>query len=67
LGKEFNPASDIADRLENDLANGAIVLFTQVEVNQAIKQGLIPREYRDDLMNLVDPDGTNDIAVIPPQ
>lgn len=65
LGKEFSPAPEIADRLEKDLSNGAMVLFTQEEVIQAVELGLIPIEYRDDLLDLVNPNGINDIAVIP--
>jgi len=64
LEKDFEPSSDIADRLEADLANGALVLFTQEEVNQAIEQELIPLDWRQGLTELVVE--KNDIAVIPP-
>jgi hypothetical protein len=63
LGKEFNPSPDIAGSLEKDLADGALVLFTELNVNTAAALGKIPEEWTDDLLNLVTQE--NDIAVIP--
>ena len=63
LGKPFVPSPDIAGQVEADLAAGALVLFTQDEVESAIMDGRIPGDWRDDLVSLVTE--RNDIAVIP--
>lgn len=63
LEKPFNPNPEITDRLETDLAAGAIVLFTEEEVEEAIKNGQIPEEWRQGLTCLVKE--KNDIAIIP--
>ncbi len=66
LGKLFNPNPEIADRLKSDLANGqVVVLFTADDVRFAISAGAVPKEYEDDLVNLVSQQGLNDIAVVP--
>lgn len=66
LGKKFEPNPQITDRLESDLANSnIIVLFTPEEVESAIEKGFIPEGLRSDLVNLVSPEGLNDVAVIP--
>jgi len=63
MGKPFNPVPEIRERLGEDLANGALVLFTQDEVGQAIEMELIPEVWRNDLKQLVETN--NDIAIIP--
>jgi hypothetical protein len=63
LGKDFQPAEDIKVRLEADLANGALVLFTPEDINTAIEYGRIPAELEDNLIDLIT--NQNDIAVIP--
>lgn len=63
LGKPFVPSPDIADRVEANLAGGALVLFTQDEVESAVIDGKIPKEWQNDLVKLVTK--LNDIAVIP--
>lgn len=62
LGKKFDPNPEIAGRLEPDLANGAMVLFTQEEVEKAIKDGQVPREWKEPLIELVV--DKNDTAII---
>ncbi len=63
LGKPFRPADDTKDRLEADLANGALVLFDQEQVESAVEEGWVPSEWQQDLIDLVT--RRNDIAVIP--
>jgi hypothetical protein len=63
LGKAFNPSPDISGRLEEDLSQGALVLFTAEEVTSAVEQREIPRDWQEDLIDLVGK--LNDIAVIP--
>lgn len=64
LGKSFQPALEIQARLEQDLEKGALVLFSAQEVEAAIEDELIPRSMRNDLTELVSPEGANDIAVV---
>lgn len=64
LGKPFNVNADIANRLGQDLANGALVLFSGTDVTRAIESGFVPEEDREGLLRLVEE--LNDIAVIPP-
>lgn len=63
LGKLFNPSPEISGRLEQDLKEGALVLFTEDEVRKAIEERKIPSEWQKDLLELVGK--INDIAVIP--
>lgn len=63
LDKPFNPPEENIPRLIADLANGAQVLFTEEEVLQAIDEGLIPVEWKDYLIELVEI--KNDTAIIP--
>jgi hypothetical protein len=66
LGKQFNPNPEIADRLQSDLNDpNTLVLFTQNEVIEAADGKKFPEKWRLGLLDLVNPDGTNDIAVIP--
>lgn len=66
LGKKFEPNSEIADRLADDLSKkGVVVLFTPEDVKAAISIGAVQKEVEENLMNLVKPEGLNDIAVIP--
>lgn len=63
MGKKFNPSPDIADSLEEDLANGATVLFDEEEVKRGVNSGRVPKEWKKGLIKLVR--DRNDIAVIP--
>lgn len=66
LGKAFEPNPEIVDRVSDDLSkNGVIVLFTPDEVNEVISMGAVPEEMKEGLINLVSPEGLNDIAIIP--
>lgn len=64
LGKPFNINPEIADRLEKDLANGALVLFSTADVKRAVEAGFVPEKDMEGLRRLVGE--LNDIAVIPP-
>lgn len=64
LGKPFNVNADIADKLQQDLFNGALVLFSGADVARAIKSGFVSEEDREGLLRLVEE--LNDIAVVPP-
>lgn len=63
MGKKFEPNPEIVSRLDKDLSDGALVLFTEDDVNKAIADNLVPSEWKDGLLNLVN--NLNDIAVIP--
>jgi len=65
FGKSFYPNAEIAGRLDADLNQGALVLFTPAEVDAAISEGLVPESEREALTYLVSKNGDNDIAVIP--
>ncbi len=64
LGKPFNINEEIADRLEKDLANGALVLFSTDDVTRAVEAGFVPEKDMEGLARLVGE--LNDIAIIPP-
>ncbi len=64
LGKPFELSLDEANRVAGDLETGALVLFTEDEVDQAVENGLVPADKRGALRNLVSPDGANNIAVV---
>ena len=64
LGKPFNVNVDIADRLEQDLAKGALILFSASDVMRAIEAGFVSEKDKEGLLKLVGE--YNDIAVIPP-
>ncbi len=63
MGKLFNPARDLRGRLEQDLKEGALVLFDEKQVASAIEEGFVPARWRNGLTRLVRE--RNDIAVIP--
>ncbi len=63
LGKPFTPAEEIKDRLEGDLADGVLVLFTKEDVQTVVNRGTVPRSYESALVELVE--DKNDAAVIP--
>lgn len=62
-GKPFKPAEEIKDVLAKDLSEGALVLFNENEVIVAIERGLVPRVWKEGLVDLVVV--KNDIAIIP--
>ena len=66
LGKSFNPNRKNADRLESDLAeNGVIVLFTEADVKAAVELGAVAEDEEENLIELVSPEGYNDIVLLP--
>jgi hypothetical protein len=65
LGKSFEPNANIVGRLEVDLNKGAQVFFSVEEVREAVKVGLIPTDWQEEMENLVSETGLNDIGVIP--
>lgn len=65
LGKSFEANLEIADRVENDLLQGAQVFFSPEEVDQAVEAKLIPKDLQDVMRDLVSPEGKNDIAIVP--
>ncbi len=63
MGKPFNPADEIKDRLATDLTEGALVLLNENEVIVAIERGLVPGSMRERLIERVTL--LNDISIIP--
>lgn len=63
LGKSFTPADEIKDRLEGDLTDGALILFTREDVVNVVQRRVVPKSYEADLIDLVE--SKNDVAVIP--
>ncbi|MFC1711268.1 hypothetical protein ACFLZ1_01645 [Patescibacteria group bacterium] len=63
MGKPFNPPAEVLERLEPDLANGALVLFTIEDVKLGIAKGLVPTDWEKGLVELVEE--KNDVAIIP--
>jgi len=65
LGKTFKPNKKIADGLNSDLAeNGVVILFTEDDVLSAIELGVVSKDEEENLINLVSPDGYNDVVLI---
>lgn len=65
MGKNFKPNPEIVNQLSNDLEEGAIVLFDELDVAKAYQMGLLPIDDIVGLFELVSERKLNDIAVIP--